>query len=99
MFCNSLLISELHHYAEYDHGDDFICETSGSETHFHGDELVISNCWVCTFQFSSQEANDILRVDFSIEISKIQSDFYYEDASIEIVSFHGFLRGPPAFFI
>ena len=94
---NSLLIHELHHYTEHDHGDDFKCEVSGSETHFHGDELTISDCWVCTFQFSPKQSTDVLEVNFTAPVSTFQKGFFYENSSFEKVAFHYLLRGPPIF--
>ncbi len=95
IICNSLLINGLHHWFEHGHDHIFHCDATGTEKHFHGDELKVEQCFVCNFNFSPvEESNENVLQIAILEVAAHQN-FHIGQAFFSKETLTTFLRGPP----
>lgn len=96
IICNSLLINGLHHWFAHDHDHVLQCDATGSEKHFHGDELKIEQCFVCNFNFSSIEETKLNVPHLTILQLESHQNFHFGQVFFAKELLTTFLRGPPS---
>ena len=92
---NSLFINGLHHWFAHSHDHAFQCDATGSEKHFHGDELKVEQCFVCNFNFSPVEECEISVINLTIPQLESHQNFHIGQVLLSKESLTTFLRGPP----